>query len=229
MSVVLDLRTLLAASTNAKPMAANTAGLAGIHSYIGGTWNCISHHNTGSNAMGFTLGGSTFAASWCVNSIAHANGSHGFKDLTVVNCDAYDNGGDGFRFEIARAFYAENSNAIANTGAGFNWMAGAVGDYACLRYGAGTMANGGGGNVIAATAPVGETSPAAAYPADVHPWTDPDNGDFRIVLGEAMGTGRGEFTQEFPGFTDVTTMYPDIGACWHKTGMRTIKRMDGGF
>lgn len=204
----------------------NTAGYAGIHVYNNAV-NCISHHNLGSNSLGFVRDGVGPHA--CTNCIAAANGGRGFGNVVAINCDSYNNGGAGFQWSNSIVAYIENSNAVKNGGWGFDFLAGCTGSYAALRYGAGTQANTLGGISVAATAALEEISPASAYPNDVTPWADPDNGDFRIVLGAAMGTGRGEFTQEYPGFSDITTAYPDIGAVWHRTGMRTIRRFDGGF
>lgn len=43
------------------------------------------------------------------------------------------------------------------------------------------------------------------------PWIDPANGDFRINLAAAKGTGRGNFTETQASYTG-TVAYPDIGA-----------------
>ncbi len=54
-------------------------------------------------------------------------------------------------------------------------------------------------------------SGSITYAADVTPWVDPANGDFRITLAAAKSAGRGSFTQTQSSYTG-TIGYPDIGA-----------------
>lgn len=49
------------------------------------------------------------------------------------------------------------------------------------------------------------------YPPDTTPWSSPTTGDFRIIGSEAVGAGRGIFTQT-QGSKTGTIGYPDIGA-----------------
>lgn len=56
---------------------------------------------------------------------------------------------------------------------------------------------------------------SVTYANDVTPWVDPANGDFRIDLAAAQGTGRGAFLQT-DGSHAGTVSYPDIGAAQHE-------------
>lgn len=50
------------------------------------------------------------------------------------------------------------------------------------------------------------------YPANVSPWVDPDNADFRIKEAAAIGKGTGSFLQLSGLFSGSTIGYPHIGA-----------------
>lgn len=197
----------------------NGSNLGGFVS-CGWTVNCVSHHNTGSNTIGFS-NCKTF------RSIADTNGGVGFKNCSSFNCDAYKNGSDGF-LQTGGSFYFENNNAIKNGGYGLNAQNGSIGTISEYRYGAGTMANTSGGMNIGATAAVERIGTQSAYPNDVHPWADPDNGDFRIIRPEAIATGRGTYMSIDPSFTG-TRGYPDIGAAQARVMYRGKPRLAGGI
>ena len=55
---------------------------------------------------------------------------------------------------------------------------------------------------------------AVTYGANLTPWVDPANGDFRINLAAAKGAGRGTFLQTSASYTG-TVGFPDIGAAQH--------------
>ena len=204
----------------------NTSSLAGFFA-CGQLINCISHDNAGSNSAGF-LGG------LCYRCISDTNGGHGFYGSSVIGCDAYNNGGDGYNTSILSAtgfgacFYIENSNAIKNGGWGFNLIAQTLGIIAECRYGAGTQANTSGGLQISATAGYETVGAVSAYTSDVAPWADPANGDFRITLPAAIGAGRGAYTQIAPGYSG-TISYPDIGAAQARPSYRVYARASGGM
>jgi hypothetical protein len=67
---------------------------------------------------------------------------------------------------------------------------------------------------------------SVTYATDVTPWVDPTNGDFRINLAAAKGTGRGTFTQTASSYAG-TVGYPDIGAA-QSTGGGSGGAIGGG-
>ena len=81
-----------------------------------------------------------------------------------------------------------------------------------VRFGAGTQASISG----SVSSYVGIVQiDSQSYAADVTPWPDPANGDFRINLSAAKGAGEGAFTQTAASYAG-TTSYPDIGAGQHQ-------------
>ena len=170
---------------------------------------CISHDNTG---FGFFNNSTSWSAVGCV---ADSNTISGFNlnsatSVMLSNCDSYNNGASGFAVTGAANIYAENCNAIKNTGAGWAVTgAGIVTLFNC-GFGAGTQANGGG-----SITGVAENMALVTYAADVTPWVDPANGDFRVNLAAAKGAGRGSFTQTAASYTG-TVAYSDIGAAQHQ-------------
>lgn len=180
---------------------------------------CISHDNTGSNVHGFysTAGASYF------HCIADSNGADGFHSAAasltmLMNCDSYNNGGDGLELSATSAcdVYVENSNFVDNGGWGINGSGSGArhGHVVNCAFGSGTAANTSGTTTglksIVETASVTLTS-------NVTPWTDPGDGDFRISHADAKGTGRGVFLQTQSGYgaPNATLGYPDIGAAQH--------------
>ncbi len=182
---------------------------------------CISHDNTGSNAVGFlnTTNGAIFE--YCV---ADSNGGDGFRTTVASlaqvfrHCDSYNNGGDGLELANASAdvlIYIENCNFVKNTGWGVNGSGAGTRRGLMLNcgFGSGSQANGSG-----ATTGLGFISErgSVTYASGVTPWNDPATGDFRITLAAAKNAGRGSFTQVQSGYTG-TTGYPDIGSGLHLT------------
>jgi hypothetical protein len=148
---------------------------------------CIFDSNTG---VGFD-NGNTDGASF-VRCDFYANTSHGINSTLVVrarNCNFIDNGG--YAFSGPSATY---TSTFVNCG-----------------FGTGTMANVSGN--FSTTGLVEEIG-SITYAANVTPWVDPDNGDFRINLAAAQGTGRGTFLQTASGYAG-TVGYPDVGASQH--------------
>lgn len=147
--------------------------------------------------------------------IATTNASHGFHhtgtQVTLKQCDSYDNGGDGFFLTSAGTTNArvENSNAIKNDAYGFNFTAGSgtpAGSLINCGVGSGTAAN-----ALGATNGTGNVDVIGlvTYAADVTPWVNPPT-DFSISLAAAIGAGRGLFG--YNGANPEERGYPDIGA-----------------
>lgn len=197
----------------------NTANLAGFSVSIA-AFRCISHDNSGSNSNGFVTTSNVLLFS-C---IADTNGSNGlfFNDVqngshAAIGCDSYNNGGDGIRISnnsnIA-TYLIENCSLVKNGGYGV-FATGSPSRTGIVRncgFGAGTQANTS-GTTTGLKSMV--ESGGVNYASDVTPWTDPANGDFRISLAAAQGTGRGTFTQTAASYTG-TVGYPDIGAAQHQ-------------
>jgi hypothetical protein len=170
-----------------------------------------------------------------VECIADTNGSHGF-DLAasghMSGCNAYNNGGDGISITANTSEVSiVNCNLIKNTGYGINAASNVPGG-AVLNcgFGSGTQANGSGTtNGIGMMTVIGSVT----YATDVTPWVDPTNGDFRINLAAAKGTGRGTFTQTASSYAG-TVGYPDIGAAQSSSagggsGISVARGMHGGM
>lgn len=194
----------------------NTATVVGINTSGGVIMDrCISHDNVGSNSSGFILATSCYA----LHCIAESNGAKGFLvnatgNSALINCDAYNNTGDGIDFTASGStgVFVENCNLIKNGGAGIDSSGGVttnrLGFIINCAFGAGTQANG--TNIIATLQGVQQIG-TVTYANDVTPWVDPANGDFRINLAAAEGTGRGAFTQTAASYSG-SIAYPDIGA-----------------
>lgn len=107
-------------------------------------------------------------------------------------------------------FAVENSNFIENGGWGINktGIGSLNGRLANNGFGTGTAANASGKYTGVDALDI---SGDVDYTPNVTPWTDPANGDFRISLAAAKGTGRGNYTQTQEGYAG-TVAFPDIGA-----------------
>lgn len=202
----------------------NTAALGGFAALVTGAKlvRCISHHHSGANTVGFAV--SSNAA--LINCIAAANAGYGVRSIsagvTLFGCDLYANSVAGFVTVVAggnEANYFENCNFFKN-GRGVDLVAAATSlNYLVnCTFGNGTMANTLGDVNFTLGTDIFEDFDTAEYPADQHPWADPDNGDFRLRNPLAKGAGRGLFLQ-----TDTvnwsapnTVAYPDIGAAQHQ-------------
>jgi hypothetical protein len=217
----------------------NTAGNAGFLTTVSSMsfYRCIAAGNSGSNTDGFRYNtGSDIRISQCVS---FNNGRHGFALAAnsnsiqeITNCDAYNNGGDGVNNTLTTTvsyLLMENCNLIKNTGYGVN-SALTTGNWHGLinncGFGSGTMQNGSGAtnnlsNVI--------VSGSVTYEANVNPYNDPANGDFRLVATNTrlhLGTGRGTFTETQGGFAG-TVGYPDVGAA--QTSLGNAAQVSYGF
>ena len=189
----------------------NTASLGGFSSSLNGNFvRCISHDNTGSNTAGFV--GTNSRSVTFFHCVADTNGGIGFRGisgLTMLSCDAYNNGSHGASCE-ANGIYVENSNFCTNGGLGISISTGSIGTVINNGFGSGTAANASGQITSSATLAVDNLN-SVTYASNVTPWTDPANGDFRINLAAARNAGRGAFLQTAASYAG-TVGYPDIGA-----------------
>lgn len=177
----------------------------------------ISHDNTGSNSIGIFLEG----VSHLLDCIVDGNGAHGVMANhaganEIIGLDAYENGGDGIRLNNSAAarHYIANCNFVKNGGYGINGSGSGANHGVVMNcgFGTGTMVNTSGTTTgLKSMVVVGSVN----YAANITPWVDPDNGDFRINLAAAKGAGRGAFTQTASGYAG-TIGYPDIGAAQHQ-------------
>lgn len=183
---------------------------------------CIAHDNAGSNTSGFELSQN----SELVGCIADTNGAVGFRFTTngachrVSHCEAYNNVGDGLQHTNAGGsialWHIENSNFVKNgtggTGYGINLSGSArAGRIVNCGFGSGTQANTTGDtNGLSGVIVTGSIT----YASNTTPWVDPANGDFRINLATAQGTGYGTFTETASSYAG-TVGYPDVGAAQH--------------
>lgn len=202
----------------------NTASKAGFQ--LSGVYKtvrrCVSHDNAGSNTAGFSISGGT-----AIGCIADSNGGDGFLlagqvAVTFFGCDAYNNGGDGLKSPDPgggiTSVDVENCNFVKNGGLGVRVGTSNPGNtQLTLRncgFGSGTAANTSGDHNVPDSMPASVTG-TVTYAADVTPWVDPANGDFRITLAAAKGAGRGTYTQTAASYSG-TVGYPDIGAAQHQ-------------
>lgn len=194
----------------------NTSNTSGINLGTSGTLavRCDSHDNSGSNSHGFTINNSQVAG--LVDCIADTNGGSGVLFVTgaaavLVRVDCYKNGADGVN-ATGGGPHLDSCNFVWNGAYGVRGNSAALSGYLLINcgFGAGTMANASGTTTGVST----QESGSVNYAADVTPWTDPENGDFRVSLAAAKGAGRGVFTQTQASYTGAVG-YPDRGAVQH--------------
>lgn len=194
----------------------NTAGAGGVSVSSGGQVNnSFSHDNTG---VGFKTVNGIFGP----GNIADSNTSHGFSCADnyffgAESCEAYNNGGSGFKFSTTVGYnYSvnlRNCNMLKNGAYAFDMGSGFVtGVMANCGLGSGSQANTSG--KFSSSLPSVQEIGTVTYASGVTPWVDPANGDFRINLAAAKGTGLGSFTQTAASYAG-TVGYPDIGAAQH--------------
>ncbi len=197
--------------------SANTASSGGVLQTAAATLiRCTLHDNLGSNNNGIAMTGGPCTLIDCV---IESNANDGIlmttpTNVAIHNCDIYNNGRDGLESTgTAVPFFAENVNQIKNGRYGFEQPASPSRNWFLFNcgYGAGTQINTSGttsGVAIQETAPI-------TYAANLTPWVDPANGDFRISLPAAMGTGRGTFTETAASYAG-TVGYSDVGSAQHR-------------
>ncbi len=201
----------------------DTANRGGFETNASGTSTfvrCFSHDN---NRHGFIFGFSTVGAEAVYNCVAESNSEDGFSIAgqisgsisLFIGCDSWNNGRDGMRIAGSNAHFIliESSNFVKSGGWGINRTASGVNAGLVLNCGFGSWTQGNAlGNIN--NLPDFEQVGVFSYGADVTPWIDPANGDFRIVLDAAKHAGRGGFTQTQTSYGG-TIGYPDVGAARH--------------
>ena len=188
----------------------NNTNTAGLSASI--LLRCTSHDNTGSNSSGI------FTTAIAIGCIADSNGDRGIVAIStivssVINCDAYNNGGSGIVFGsfVITSNIIENCNSVKNGGYGFdNPDAAGSFFFSNNAVGSGTQANGSGATNLQVSSSVTNEN-LVTYAANITPWVDPANGDFRINLAAAKNAGRGAFTETASSYSG-SIGYPDIGA-----------------
>lgn len=177
---------------------------------------CRSHHNTGSNAGGFYLDSSVTL----INCIADHNGANGILSNGDVNqsfysCDLYANGGAGLFFTGGSQSMQSsivNCAFTKNGGYGIEFRSfGHIGLLLNNAFGSGTEANTSGTTNSVAKFGVFEQG-TITLPSGVNPWTNPDNGDFRVTAASASGTGFGFYqqTQRTKALTSISNASPAV-------------------
>jgi len=170
---------------------------------------CYAHDNNGSGSSGFKATTGTMTFDHC-NASANAVDGVAVSGATVTaiftGCDFYNNGTAGIEGQADnQTLYIENCNFLRGTYGLFNSSTLRNGAIVNCGFGSGTQANNSGDIV----SPGGiQQVNNISYAANVTPWVDPDNDDFRISLPAAKAAGIGAFTQS----TGTTIGYPDIGA-----------------
>lgn len=187
----------------------NTALQGGFHQ--GSHLRANSHHNLGSNSIGFSAPGTL------IDCISAENGSHGAGNFTNVfnifkGVDFYFNGGNGINGVGGAGVNIESCNFVRNGAAALATASNGEGVFANNAFGSGTMANTGGTGLTGSPTLIEIGTITLA--ADTTPWVDPDNGDFRVNGSQNVGAGRGVFTNTKVSYTG-TVGYPDVGAAQH--------------
>lgn len=188
----------------------NLSGSTFIRSYC--------HDNTsGANAHGFVIDGGVLI----YQSISESNAGSGYYSTgdttaTAIQNEFYNNTRSGIFFNPPATdmlLTAAGNNFVNNTRYGFEFGTSQTcnGTFLNNGFGSGTQANDL-GNIEAMEGI--EMRGQVDYAADVTPWNDPANGDFKITLTAAKGTGRGNFLQIAASYAG-TIGYPDIGANQH--------------
>lgn len=192
---------------------------------------CISTNNKGHGFVSLASA-ADHRYSYC---IANGNSQSGFalggvSLIEIIACDAYNNGESGIVITNTTGnsvFLGESCNVVNNRGAGFktNLTTGKIYGYMYnCGFGTGTMANRA-GNVINPSQI--KVLGSILYPPNVTPWLDPDvTGNFSLALAQALGAGRGNFTQTQGGFSG-TQGYPDVGAAQHSDSILTALLDEG--
>lgn len=179
--------------------------------------NCYSHdHASGSNAHAYSTS-SSGGTIILFNSIADTVAGNGMnKDGSVgpvfsFNSNYYNITGDAIKFvnsNQAPFSFIFNNNFTKSGGKAINnTLASQGGIIYSNGRGAGSEANGS----ADALGSIVDTSTDITYPSNASPYNAQTTGDFSLVLAQAIGVGRGAFT-ETDGTNTGTVGYPDIGA-----------------
>lgn len=171
---------------------------------------CLFYNNNGSGVLGSDSGSAMISNSVFANNTADGINTR-FGRFFITNCDFYANGSDGFESTEGGVAYFTNCNFIDNGGYGILGAGGTYSSYGAIRncgFGSGTMANTSGDTFdLRGTEVVGSIT----YPANQHPYADPANGDFTIVLDAAKNVGHGGYLQTQSGKSGTVATL-DIGA-----------------
>lgn len=180
-------------------------------------FRCIFHDNIGANNNGMVSQAGTGSGGVFMHScIFDTNGKHGaFLQssgiIVAINCDFYNNAGSGVDTTGVPngSILAMNCNFVKNVTAGVAVSTAPtnISNVINCGFGSGTQANGSTTTGLSIL-----ISGSVTYASGVTPWVDPANGDFRINLAAAIGTGRGAFTQTAASYAG-TSGSPVIGAC----------------
>lgn len=158
----------------------------------GNVVDCISYANTGGTSDGFGLSGLTSIATM------------------VVNCVAYGNGRDGFRF-TGNPGLCVNCIAEANSGFGFNEQSV---NLRMLLQNCGSYNNSSGrSSMVTATSPVADLN---AVTASSSFFVNAASGNF--ALNNNQGAGALARAAGFPALSadGLTASFPDVGAAQHQ-------------
>lgn len=201
----------------------NNSGSAGFTVNSSGNrfFNCLSYSNTTANSIGFVLASSDTA----YGCIAYYNGNKGFSvdnisSAFLLGCTSYKNGSHGFDLINAAALSNPsliNCDAFSNGGYGVacSGSSSKNGFISHMTFGSGTKANTSGtfGPNLTSWPNITLINNTLIYTADQTPWTDPDNGNFRLVPNAlSRAAGYGTFTQSTVNSPTNTVSFPDTGA-----------------
>lgn len=190
---------------------------------------CFFHDCSGRPGLYTTNVAPASAGSTIIDCVFDSCGADGVvadvRGLIFLNCDFYNNTGDGIDCSgsAIAPIRIQNCNFVKNGGYGIRMPASGqvTGRVTNCGFGSGTQANTSGqttgGQAI-------DVSGSVTYASDVTPWVDPANGDFRINLAAAKGAGRGAYTQTAASYSG-TVGYPDIGAAQHQDSGSSGARM----
>jgi hypothetical protein len=197
----------------------NTTGVGIIEfNGAGSIYRTIFHDNPGSNVAAVRIG--TTGPIDIQHSVFSGTGKYGVQivatsqvgQINLDHNDFYNNGSDAINNDATSVapVWIENSNFVKNTGKGINNANSTTSFFGYVYncgYGSGTQANGSSDTLNGFI----RDGTDVTYTANTTPWNAPTTGDFSITDSEAIGVGRGAFT-ETDGTNTGTVGYPDIGA-----------------
>jgi hypothetical protein len=174
---------------------------------------------SGNYIGGFTEIGNTLISKIMINCISFNNYGAGLSsfsagpNITIQNCDFYNNAFDGITFRPSSygVLNIQNCNILKNTGYGINIRHRVSVTNACnisiinTRFGDGTYANGSGTVLGLIDCDINNSS----YPSNVSPWVDVNNFDFRLKLPESSLSTSYLFAS---GISSNNISYRSIGA-----------------
>lgn len=180
---------------------------------------CVFSHNTGSNNAGVSL--QNFPAISYINCVFAENtfgirANSNYMTGLISGCAFYKNTYGIYSINAGFGpLIVENSVfCYSTTNDIFVHNSGDLVRVRNCAFGSGTMAAGSGtyGSGVES-----QESNNITLDANITPWIDPANGDFRINLTSVKGTGYGAYTMRKGGYSG-TVAYPDIGAAQSNAG-----------